>query len=317
MAISVTASDLHKHNYLHEALTLLEKRTLETWCAPRPDSFLLFQAAKIHCELSDTVGDRHHSIAKRYLRRMLQSYPEHSFAWQLLGDLFRREGKFTKAARCYIRNIAFSSYEIQGYSKLCGVLLASGRISDARRVVERQLELDPNDQISWTMKARIELCDGKILDAVNAAKRTVELCPDDVIGWCVYGRIAIRSGSKEAARLTSKALERLAPNALDAVTLRGRLAIFLENFPEAVRCCDRLMTTHHPNNLLLFRCLVLMGHYEAGTFNRRIEALKKVNILEDDDLRFSLSNVTIADAITSLDRELLVFDSERAIFRWS
>jgi tetratricopeptide (TPR) repeat protein len=235
--------ELRDENRDHEALELLELRIADTYRATEISSANFFQAAKLNAGLSTTAGDRYHMRAVSHLRRILRDDPKNEFSWQLLGDLYYREGELKKAGLCYFQVIKHTPNPIIPYAKLCPILraldrndlalkaadlmvalnssdpislgikaqanLTAGNIEIARQAVDRIIELTPKAAVAWVRKVQVEVAAKDYTAAKAAANKIIQLDPTNFISWLTLMHVELAAGDIEAAKFSvRRAVER-------------------------------------------------------------------------------------------------------------
>jgi tetratricopeptide (TPR) repeat protein len=289
-AISVEAKELRQQGRTKDALNLLElrisgvlarelrhsdgSRTCIVPEAKKIDSIVLHQAASLHVNLSQEPEDRHHQRARKLLIKVLRNDRANYRSWQLLGDLYQREGRLHQAAQCYVETTKCDPNPIPAYGKLAGVVSLLGRLDIARKVATRMcrmdetnqvgfsilaqieldagnvdasrealhhlIQLDPSEPVTCGQKAQIELAAGDIDAARNVAERSIELDPTDPIGWGLKALVELAAGDIGAASDAAERRIELDPSNPIAWGLKSKIAIASGDAASALEAIEKL-----------------------------------------------------------------------------
>ncbi|MGA8537893.1 MAG: sulfatase-like hydrolase/transferase [Terriglobales bacterium] len=118
---------------------------------------------------------------------------------------------------------------------LHNAMLASDddRSDDARKFLEKALQLDPSSPTALRQLGELELASGDFAQAAGHLKRASELRPDDSTAAFELGEAAAKSGDWPAARDALELSLKLAPGQLSARLLLGRVYLQLKDAKNA------------------------------------------------------------------------------------
>ena len=171
-----------------------------------------------------------------------QQYPEHPFAWKVLGAIFHNQGKCQQALEPTRRSVELSPLDSDAHLNLGAVLRDLGQLEDAENSCREAIRLKPNNALAQ-FNLGITLCDlGKLTEARECYDRTLELDPNQVSALlnlsalCLDLNLFYEAEAKARALLTidsqnSRALHNLG----SALMGLERVDEALEIFTEAIR----------------------------------------------------------------------------------
>ena len=106
-----------------------------------------------------------------------QQYPEHPFAWKVLGAIFQNQGKCQQALEPTRRSVELSPLDSDAHSNLGAVLRDLGQLEDAEKSCREAIRLKPNNALAQ-FNLGITLRDlGKLIQARECYERTLDLEP--------------------------------------------------------------------------------------------------------------------------------------------
>ncbi|MCL4814525.1 MAG: tetratricopeptide repeat protein, partial [Vicinamibacteraceae bacterium] len=174
--------------------------------------------------VAQAAGDR--ARTERTLRRVIEVAPERLSAYNLLGQLLMAEGRLVDARREFEALAKRQPRPVGPETMIAMTYEFENRPEDARRHYERALSLDPraavaSNNLAWLLAKNDEQL-GRALELATVAAREL---PDqaeviDTLGWVHY-----RQG---AARLAVSHFERAVALGPETPVLRYHLALALE-----------------------------------------------------------------------------------------
>ena len=126
-------------------------------------------------ELALQKGD--HALAFNYAQRAAQSAPNDPQLWFLLGYAARLDGKLGVSADAYQRGLRLRPSSIDGMSGLAQSYLASGRTSEAQRLLKQVVSVDPRRRVELSMLGEIDLRDANYEGAISWLERAEHIEP--------------------------------------------------------------------------------------------------------------------------------------------
>jgi tetratricopeptide (TPR) repeat protein len=186
-------------------------------------------AAFLACATLLELGD---PAAGALLTRLLDSFPDDSAGWSLLGSALQRAGKMEAALAAFTR-VARASPSFAPHLR-CGELLESlGRFGDALDAYRAAMQMAPENGEGWL---KIGLClrrFGEIKSARTALEQAVKLSPASSEAWFALG--LVRQDQREhtvAADAYRRALD-IRPELAEAAVNLGICYQVMGDLPEA------------------------------------------------------------------------------------
>jgi arylsulfatase A-like enzyme/thioredoxin-like negative regulator of GroEL len=125
--------------------------------------------------------------------------------------------------------------KVEVQNLLHDAMLASddNRSDDARKFLEKALQLDPSSPTALRQLGELELASGDFAKAAGHLKRAAELRPDDSTAAFELGEAAVKSGDWPGARDALESSLKLAPGQLSARLMLGRVYLQLKDAKNA------------------------------------------------------------------------------------
>jgi len=279
------------------------------------------------------------------LDEALRLRPQAEFLWHNKAITLDRQGHMKEAERCYKQAIRFDSgcpslhyhYGILLYEKV--------QYASALRAFEKAVRLRPEDEEFQLWRARALHSTGKVKEARDIVNTLLKKHPENADAWFVLGRIenddakalecfqkAVRIDPKHGGALCSSAaclanlgrydealpiFERMhenCPRHQTCDTLISNICTTLGQLGRAkdgLRVCAKLLAIHPQNPGILKAkacCLARMGkHTEAITLFKSLltKSPSDADLLYNSACGFALAN-QVADALESLRRAVTI-----------
>ncbi len=226
------------------------------------------------------VARRDPASAERLYVRAVESAPEEWVPQARLGAFYYRQGQYQGALAAFEKQVRLAPDNARGYSNLAAVYHQLERTDEAAAVLQRSLEVAPND-MTYSNLGTLLYFQGRFPEALSAFERSVQLGANTYLRW---GNLA------DAARLTSggqgkaheaytRAIqlvrERLAQKSDDA-NARSSLATYLVHdgqAKDAITEIDRALAQSNLDPAVFFKGAIV---YElAGQRVRALDLLRQ------------------------------------------
>ncbi len=161
--------------------------------------------------------------AEKLAISITQHFPEHQFAWRLLGAILGVLGKKAEAVNANQIAVALSPQDAEAYNNLGVTLKVVGRLDDALACFNQAIALKPDFAAAHNNSGNTLKELGRLGEALASYKRALERKPDflqayDNIGFCYQGYIWARlSGKSEKINSLEEAIK------LEKTKLKARL----------------------------------------------------------------------------------------------
>lgn len=262
------------------------------------------------------TGDAQQAIA--VLEAATRANPELTMARLMLGDLYKEQGDYTKAADQYAAVAELDPYTGRNYYKLGVSYHLLQRLQDAITAYLKAVKLDGQDWESHMNVGLVYLAMGRKPEAVNhlsqatvinptagvafgnlgialdaqgryadaeaAYKRALELDPEDTAAMGNLGKNLMRQGKSEQALLILRALADLTESA-SARKLYGDGLVMAARHDDAIKLYQQILAedgTYYP-------ALNGMGSALIGKYEKGLQLDEKARVAAVDAWRRSLS----------------------------
>lgn len=222
-------------------------------------------------------------------------------AWALLATLHRQQGDEANAEKAARRSAAlpgddgfgdpFEAEAIllrgdpRALTEHAHPLLATGRLNEAARLIERLEKEHPDYPETWLLVGRLELLRKDPSAAEKSFRRHLELAPRSAQGWFQLGLALLNQNrfveSAEASRRATEIKADFGPaffNRGVALARAGRPKEAVTAFEETIR--------HHPEH---FESYVLLAdlHLQSGQRAEALKLLDQAGVLNPSDRRLA------------------------------
>jgi tetratricopeptide (TPR) repeat protein len=159
------------------------------------------------------------NAASKPIEQAIKLKPDYAIAYDLLGQVYLRQGRFEDAAEQYKKALNYETKESNKARKYSGIGTAyfqMGRYSEALNYLNQAVKLNPNDSSVYAILSLIYQRQGNFDEAIVQAKKAMEFEPRATAGSyyflaSAYLRRARKKGADEdyaeAIGLLKKALE--------------------------------------------------------------------------------------------------------------
>lgn len=144
----------------------------------RPNDPAVFQ------ELAYTliVRDQPES-ALPYAERLIQLQPDHAISYALMGMICQKLDRKSDATQALDKALAQKFTGIESFRAVIALSMSlDQRFSEAERLAQRVLEMEPNDPFTWLALGNIFRSQGKTDQALDAFKRVIKINPNSPLG---------------------------------------------------------------------------------------------------------------------------------------
>ena len=228
---------------------------------------------------------------------LLARDPSDADLWVFLGELEMLRDEPSRAERAFARALELDPEEPAAYSGMVGCLAAQERFDEAEGALRSALALDPDDELSLFLLARF--CARDDDEAQRLLERALELAPENTEAWSELGALHLANDRGEAARTCFEALLALDPESPDAH--RDLAVVELDLDPQrALELADRALELDRDDPgswSVRGQALARLGRTEEGEWAHLTAC--SIRPIEVEGAR---AHVVLADLYLELDR---------------
>jgi len=159
-----------------------------------------------------------------------------------LGTVLDRSGRLEEAVASFRRALALDPAYVRPLINLGRVLRLQGRGTEALGCLEKALELSPDNPLALTNLGFTLIDLGRSREASDALRRALAVDPMLAEAHHGLGRAQLEQGDALAARDSlRRAIELKADLAVEAYALLATSLLVLQQLPEALAVCERLL----------------------------------------------------------------------------
>jgi len=205
-----------------------------------------FQAARLQKKFRKQAGallqtaygalrERRHGDAQAICVQILRELPDHFDALHLLGVSLLESGRIDEARQILEHAIAADPRSAEAHSNLGFALFRLKRYAEARLMQEKALALQPQFPTALTNLGNTMLRLGHLEEALALHERAIGLKPDYADAYCNRGMVEVMLKQyQKAVQSFDRALS-LSPRHLEAIVGKGMASIELRHFEEATQ----------------------------------------------------------------------------------
>ena len=259
----------------------------------------LNEADRLHKEYRRLVGDdalmmaRHGKVvfemgdkarAATITRRAQRSAPDNAVITAQLADIYFDQGRLAEAEKEFRAALEQDPENVLALRRLAQIIQVSpeGR-AEALTLLEKVLELAPNDVAGWMQKGAIFANDAADYAKAEAAfQKALEISPDTPSALHNYGLLRRFQGDVQTARPYLEKACQLAPQEADFAFSLASCYLFMEDVEAALKWFERaaaIKPSHNAAHVYAAYSLLLLGRMDEGW--KRYEYRLKLDVLRD------------------------------------
>jgi len=209
--------------------------------------------------------------AIKALRKAVSLDPGHAAAWRALGDQLAVVGDAEGSQQAYERHFAIAAQHPELVEAI--ELLRDGMLAKAERQVREFLKHHPANVSAIRLLADIGIRLGQFGDARKLLERCLELAPDFHLARHSYAVVLVRQQKLEQGLAEVEKLLALEPDNPNFLILQGTTLVRMGRHPEAMQIYEKVLQ-HYPNQA---RAQMNYGHTlkTVGRLDEAIAAYRK------------------------------------------
>jgi predicted O-linked N-acetylglucosamine transferase (SPINDLY family) len=174
-----------------------------------------------------------YKIAEDLASSMIQDYPNHPFAWKVLGVLFQQSGRLNESLIYIQKSLELTPNDPEVFSNLGNILQGLGRLADAETSYRKAIELKPDfpeahNNLGITLQKI-----GKLEEAIEAYSKAINLKSDFAFAHMNLGCVLYEVDRLNESEVCHKKTIDLLPNYPEAHNNLGVTLHELGNLQEA------------------------------------------------------------------------------------
>ena len=147
-----------------------------------------------------------------YLQETLRINPEFAPAYLFLGNFYLRKKNYLEAEKHLEKALEFDRTDELSWNSMAWVKYYKKEYAEAEKCIEKALEINPNDEYAWKMMASIKIIQNAYAEAEKCIEKALGINPNDGDAWESMASIKIEQKAyAEAENCFKKTLE-LNPN---------------------------------------------------------------------------------------------------------
>ena len=253
-------SEVKDANLSEDMLNILMRRIDEQLLSPTP------KQSELDILLTDYQNGLHGVAEKRALS-ITKEFPEHPFAWKVLGALFAETGRVDEALTANLKVIEIAPQDAEAHSNLGSILNKLGRLEEAASSCRRAIELRPGFAEAHSNLGNILNSLGRFAEAETSCRHAIELNPESADAHNNLGVVLHDLNRFTEAANSFEQTILLRPGDIEAHSNKGNALIKLNrldeaelNFTEALR----LEPDYKPALASRGKLFLMRGEFQAA-----------------------------------------------------
>jgi tetratricopeptide (TPR) repeat protein len=217
--------------------------------------------------------NKQYDLAKKKAIILSEKFPNHPFAWTVLGAVFNQTGYLDMALIACKKSVLLEPKKAEHHNNLGNTLLKIGRLKEAEESCRQAIALEPKNELAQYNLGQIFFKLQKLDKAELAFRNAISLKQDNFQAYFKLGNTLKALGKpKEAEAAYSDAIE-IKPDFTDAIMMKGGLLFERGEFESALRNFDFCDTIRSRARAII--TLYSLGRVEE--IYKRIENLAQVD----------------------------------------
>jgi tetratricopeptide (TPR) repeat protein/2-polyprenyl-3-methyl-5-hydroxy-6-metoxy-1,4-benzoquinol methylase len=210
--------------------------------------------------------------AENLAKNMTQTYPNHPFAWKVLGVVFKKLGRLQESLIHSQKSVQLSPTDAEAHSSLGNTLHELGRLEEAQTCFQKAITLkpdlpDPHNNLGITLQAL-----GRLGEAEASCKKAIAIKPDLPEPHNNLGNTLRELGRLEEAQTCYQKAIALKPDLVEAHSNLGLTLHELGRLEEAEASCKKaiaLNSDYAEAHYNLGITLQALGRLEAAEISNK------------------------------------------------
>lgn len=197
----------------------------------------------IRAQLRDDVEQR----MKDY-DRAIEADPSNSEAWQARALTLMQQGKFEAAIESFNSLLAKNEENVDARLALAEALTNLEKYEEARKQIDKAIELEPDSSLAYTLRARLHLIEENNKAAMDDLNQALKLQPRYLSALLVRARLHQADGNSEAAMDDVERVLLISPGLPQALVMRSLISAAQGNINDAIGDM-RTLVDQQPDNI--------------------------------------------------------------------
>ena len=245
--------------------------------------------------------------AEKLSLSITKEFPEHQFAWNVLGAVLKQMGKMDESLVAFKKSVKLNLHDAVAHFNLGIILKQLGKLEESEERFKRVISLKPDfaeahNNLGNTLK---EL--DKLNEAEACYRKAIELKPDYAIAYYNLGNMLNKRERIEEAEASYKKAILLKPDYAEAYYNLGKLYKIAKIIDKTLTCYDAAYLINPDLNYLQGE--ILFTRMKLGIWNDFSSNIKKLIKKIDNGKKLS----TIFPLIVLVDNPLILQKAAEAL----
>jgi len=180
--------------------------------------------------------------ALRHYQMAVKVNPKNEVAWNNLGIIMRKKGRYQEALKYHERALAINKNYKEAWCQKGIVLIKLRKYSDAMKCFNRALKIDPNYKDALNNKGNLLVEMGEYEKALGCYNTALSIDPEYIKAWNNKGRALLDMGRYEQALAHFDKALTISKNYPEIWYNRGRALLKLGRYEEAIDAFNKAIS---------------------------------------------------------------------------
>lgn len=219
-------------------------------------------------------------LALKKATDLSEQFPNHPFAWTVLGAVFNQTGKLDKALYACQKAAMLEPRKAEVHNNLGNTLLKLGMLEEAEKSCRQAIDLEPKNALAHYNLGNILFKLKKLEEAETAYRVAISLQRNNVQAYYSLGNTLKALGKNEEAEFYYNITLKNKPDFFEALMMRGGLLFERGEFTSALKDFD---SCDSPRS----RARALISLYALGRVEEIYERIENLSKVDDKNLRIA------------------------------
>lgn len=189
---------------------------------------------------------KQYNLAEKSASILTEKFPNHPFAWSVLGALFNQNGKFKEALTAFQKSITIEPNKSEAHNNLANTFLKLDRLDEAEESCRKAIFLDSKNELAYNNLGQILFELNKFDESESAFRNAISLRQNFVQAYFNLGNTLKTMGKLEEAVSIYTQVSFIEPNTPELYMFRGLTPALIarmplvnrDDFMESINKCD-------------------------------------------------------------------------------
>jgi len=221
-----------------------------------------------------------YDLAEKTASVLSEKFPNHPFAWTVLGAVFNQTGKLDLALTACQKAAMLEPGKAEAHNNLGNTLLKLGRLEEAEKSCRHAIALEPKNALAHSNLGQILFRLQRLDEAEDSFRNAISLKNNNAQAYFNLGNTLKALGRYKEAEFCYDKTIKVNPDYSEAIMMRGGLLFERGDFESALEDFDSC-------NNARSRARSLITLYALGRFGEIYKRISNLSETDDKNLRIA------------------------------